>query len=175
MNQTAAMPVGMAQDFMKDINNFDAVLARFEMDLRRQEVVGYDDKGAPVIKNRGEPRLSEEGIRDLVGEMRVFLSPNTSYSYLTEDQFNREMKQIAITTDIKLFRNMILWGISEADYRPLCTIINTFKSLAMRKAIGKNYQDFTSSTKSTVENRIIEEKPGGLLGMPWGNSQKKQY
>lgn len=174
MNQ-ATMPPAMAQDFMKDINNFDSVLARFEMDLRRQEITGYDDKGYPVIKSRGPPRLSEEGIRDLVGEMRVFLSPNTSYSYLTEDQFNREMKQIAITSDVKLFRNMVAWGISEADYRPLCTIINTFKSLAMRKAIGKNYQDFTSSTKSTVENRIIEQRDGGFLGMPWGKSQEKKY
>lgn len=175
MNQTAPMPVGMAQDFMKDINNFDALIARFEMDLKRQDVVGYDkETGEPVIKG-GTQRMTNEGIKDVVGSIRAILNPNTSYSYLTEDQFNREMRQIAITTDVRLWTKLVDWKIEPTDYRPLCTLIHTMKALALRKAIGKNFQDFTSSTKSTVEQRIIEEKPGGFMGIPWGGSQKKQY
>ena len=183
MGEVAPISVAHAQDLMREITNFKKLLYQLELDLRRVRIIEketIDEKTGEVrleyIEQKyGNPRMSDEGIQDVITELRKYLNPNTFYSYTNEDDFKRAMKQSNDAMVIRLWAKMKDWNIEPSDYSVICGIIKDMSDLAMRKAIKGNFADFTASSSSRQENIIVESsQKTGLLGGIFGSSQKPQ-
>lgn len=176
MNQASTtVPTAMAQDFMREITNYEPLLLKLSLDLQRKEVT-FDKDGNMKVVQHGEPRVKEEGVRDIVSRVRSVLNTNTAYSYTTEDDFRNTMKANACSLVIRIWAKRRDWGIEASDYSVICRTVMDMMDMAMRKAIGKNFQDFTSSSKTSQETIIMEsQQKSGFLGGIFGPSQKKGW
>jgi hypothetical protein len=169
MAEVAPQSVAMAQDFMKDLNDFRRMVQQLELYLRRQKITGQDENGNLVITQMGAPRMSEEGIMDVLSEIESFLNTNTSYTYTEQNDFNNIMLESSDSFVIRLGLKMKDWRIEPSDFSVLCGVVRNIKEFALRKSIGRNFQMFTSSSRNTTENIILEKsEKTGLLGGIFG-------
>jgi hypothetical protein len=168
-----SVPTAMAQDFMRDLINKEPLIARLALDLQRMEAVSGAD-GKVEFKSFGKPRMKIEGVRDIISRIRAVVNSNTEFSYMTEDDFRIIMRLNASTIAIRIWNKMKDWEIESTDYFVICDMINDLMEMALRKAIGKNFQEFTSSSRTSQETIIMEnQNKSGLLSGIFGPSQKK--
>lgn len=170
---SVAMPTAMAQDFMREITNHEPLIARLALDLQRKEAV-VDENGSVTFVSHGTPRMTEEGVRDIITLIRSLLNTNTQFSFTEKDDFRTTMLTSANTLSIRIWAKMKDWGIESSDYPVICDMVINMMDLAMRKAIGGNFQGFSSSSRSTAETIITEsQQRQGIFSGIFGPSQKK--
>jgi hypothetical protein len=173
MESMNSVPTAMAQDFMRDLINYEPLIARLALDLQRMEAVVKPD-GTIDFKQHGKPRMSVEGVRDLIARIRAVLNPNTAYGYQEQEQYQINMRMDMDTLAVHLFVNRKKWGIESTDYFVICDMLDNILSSANSKAVGKNFQEFTSSSRTSQETIIMEnQNKSGLLSGIFGPSQKK--
>jgi hypothetical protein len=169
------MPAAMAQDFMKEITNYEPMIARLALDLQRKDI-SFDKEGNAHINSYGKPRLSEEGVRDIISRVRSVANSNTIFSYMTEEDFRTVMKQNARSICVRIYFKMKDWGIEATDYPVICDIVIDVMEMALRKAIGKNMQELVGATKSSQETIITEsQQKSGIFEKMFGPSQRKSW
>jgi len=183
MGEVSPISVAHAQDLMREITNFRALLYQLEQDLKRvrvteKEVINKEtgERELKYVEEKyGKPRLSEEGIQDIISILRTHLNPNTFYSYTKEDAFNKAMWNTMDSIVIRLWDKRKAWNIEDSDYPVLCAMIRDMLESANRHAILGNFADFTGSSSSRQENIIMESsQKSGVLGGIFGSSQKPQ-
>lgn len=182
MGEVAPISVAHAQDLMREITNFRSLLNQLELDLRRVRMVEKEyinkETGERELRYEeikfGKQRITDEGIHDIITELRSYLNPNSFYSYTNEEDFKRMAQQGADSFAIRLWAKRKDWEVEPTDYGVICAMVRDIRELALRKAIKGNFADFTSSSSSRQENIIVEssQKTGGLLGGIFGSSQK---
>lgn len=172
------MPVASNPDFMRIIIEMEPLIEQLELDLKRKKIIEYkyDEKAGkpvPVYYSYGKPRISDEGLQDIIAEVRSFLNSNTPYSYTTESGFNKIMKVSCKAFAIRLWVKMRDWGVEPSDYLVICDKVRVLKELALRKTIGANFADFSASSRQSTETLIREEQQkGGILGGIFGQAKK---
>lgn len=173
MEGMSSVPTAMAQDFMRDLINYEPLIGRLALDLQRVEAVVKPD-GSVEFKSYGKPRMKIEGVRDIISRIRSVLNQNTQYSYISEDDFRIMMRINTNTMAVRIWAKMKDWEIESTDYFVICDMVNDMMEMAVRKAIGKNFQEFTSSSRTSNETIIMEnQNKSGLLSGIFGPSQKK--
>ena len=165
------MPVASNADFMRTIVEMDDLIQQLELDLKRKRITEYryDEqvgKTVPVYYSYGNPRISDEGLQDVIAEVRSFLNANTPYSYTDSEGFNAIMKVSCKAFAIRLWVKMRDWGVEPSDYLVICDKVRILKELALRKTIGSNFANFSASSRQSTETLIREEQQrGGILGI----------
>jgi hypothetical protein len=173
------MPVASNPDFMRLIVEMEDVIRGLELDLKRKRIEYKFDEttgtNVPVIVSYGKPRISDEGLQDILAEVRSFLNPNTPYSYTSTggEDFNGIMKVSCKAFAIRLWVKMKDWGVEPSDYLVICDKVRVLKELALRKTIGANFANFSASSRQSSETHIYEEQQkGGILGGIFGQPKK---
>lgn len=160
------MPVSNSPGFMENIVDMNELLRQFELDMKRKKLISVSDDGKEVYYSYGKPRISDEGLQDVIAEIRAFLNNNTPYSYTLEEEFNNIMRVSCKAFAIRLWVKMKEWKIEPSDYLVICDKVRILKELSLRKSIKGNFQGFSQGSKSSTETIIREEQNrGGLFGI----------
>ena len=164
--------VAASQEFMRSIVDMDGLIYQLELDLKRKRMAGTDEKGQPLYEFYGPPRISDEGLQDVIAEIRSVLNPNTPFSYTQQADFNNFMLESCKVFAVRLWKKRKEWGIEPSDYLVICSMVRGIKEMCLRKTIGNNFKDFAASSRSTQEIISKEEQQKSGWSLPFFGKPK---